>query len=297
VVVRLGRSKFPLLTGGAQLLLFLVALRIHERPGWLAILPLIAAISFWAWTANFRRYRVVGDTPTSDVASAAQGYVELLGRAENHTGIQVIAALSKRVCCWYQYQLERRSGDNDWHTEDAGESVETFVLRDATGACTVDPEGAEVIAAHKETWTQGDYRSTEWWIAPGDPLYALGEFRTHTAAPTAGDRHADVGALLAAWKNDKPELLRRFDLDSDGAIDFKEWRLARAAAQRHVDQAHAALRDAPPHDCVARPTDGRPYLLANMTPQRIVRRYVVWAWVNIAAFAGAIGGLIVALAA
>jgi hypothetical protein len=34
-----------------------------------------------------------------------------------------------------------------------------------------------------------------------------------------------------------------------------------------------------------------------MTPQRIVRRYVVWAWVNIAAFAGAIGGLIVALAA
>jgi hypothetical protein len=257
MIVRLRRPRLQVLTGGVQIALLVVGAQIDAPGAWFVILPTIAAISLWAWTANFRRYRMVDDMPTSQVASAAQGYIELFGRAENHPGVAIVAPLSKRTCCWYQYRLERRASDNKWHTEDAGESAASFVLRDATAACSLDPEGAEVVAARKETWTHGDYRSTEWWIAEGDALYALGELRTTSATPTTAERREDASELLADWKRDKPELLRRFDLNGDGTVDLKEWQLARAEAQRHVDRNHEALRNAPPHDRVARPSDGR----------------------------------------
>lgn len=35
----------------------------------------VAAVSFFAWMANYRRYRQIHDLPTSRIASAAQGYV------------------------------------------------------------------------------------------------------------------------------------------------------------------------------------------------------------------------------
>lgn len=295
MIARLRRPRFQLLTGGAQIALLVIGIQVDAPEGWLVVLPAIAAISLWAWTANFRRYRLVDDMPTSQVASAAQGYVELLGRAENHPDIAIIAPLSKRSCCWYQYRLERRTNDNKWLTEDSGESAASFALRDATGACTVDPEGAEVVAARKETWTHGGYRSTEWWIAEGDTLYALGELRTAAATPTAAERRDDVNQLLADWKRDKPELLRRFDLNRDGAVDMAEWQLARAEAKRQVDRNHEALRNAPPHDRVGRPNDGRLFLIANLAPKQLVRRYVIWAWANLAAFAASLSAFAYAI--
>ena len=74
-----GYGRF--ITSGAHLLLLVAGLRIATRPGWIFCLAAITVISLFVWTVDFRRTRAVADTPTSRVASAPQGYVELFGRA------------------------------------------------------------------------------------------------------------------------------------------------------------------------------------------------------------------------
>jgi hypothetical protein len=42
------------------------------------------------------------------------------------------------------------------------------MLEDGSGRCQVDPRGAEIHAAHQETRTQGDRRTTEHILLKGD---------------------------------------------------------------------------------------------------------------------------------
>lgn len=291
-MVHAQRWRVGLLTGAGQLGLLGFGAQVETRVGWLIVLPLLAALSLWAWTASFRRFRAVDDTPTSHVASAAQGYVELCGRAQYAPEGKTLAPLSGRECCWYQYRRERRGADDKWETEEEGESAADFRLRDATGACIINPEGAEVVTTHKRVWTEDDRRFTEWWIADGDPLYALGEFRTLSAGGDATDRTGDIGAVLAEWKRDRPRLLERFDLDRDGEISFKEWALARAAAKRVVERTRGELAAIPPFDLVAAPRDGRLYVLSNIDPSRLARRFALWSWAHLAAFFVALGAFL-----
>ena len=58
-----------------------IAAEAESRPVTGICLLLIAAISLFAWAGNYRRWRLIVDTPTSSIHSAAQGYVELSGRA------------------------------------------------------------------------------------------------------------------------------------------------------------------------------------------------------------------------
>jgi hypothetical protein len=95
--------------------------------------------------------------------------------------------------------------------------------------------------------------------------------------------------LLAEWKRDRPQLLQRFDLDRDGEISFKEWALARAQAKRQAERAHAELAAVPPIDVLGCPRDGRLYLLSNLDPLRLTRRFALWAWAHLAAFFAALG--------
>ncbi|MCU0803689.1 MAG: E3 ubiquitin ligase family protein [Burkholderiales bacterium] len=296
MVVQLRRRYAALLTSGTQLALLVVGLHLGEPAAWAFIFAAVAALSFAAWIGAYRRWRAIADTPTSQIASAAQGYAELAGRAENRPGIRVLARLSTLPCCWYRYRVqERRSDRKGWTTIEEGESEEPFVLRDETGACVVDPEGAEVLPAAYDTWTRGDRRYTEWLVREGDPLYALGEFATLGGAGAALDRGRDVGALLADWKHDRPQLLARFDLDRDGELSFREWALARAQAKREIDRTHAEERALPGVDCLRRPADGRLFLLSNLDPDKLNRKYYGWAWIHLAVFFGAMIGALVAL--
>ena len=102
-----------LITSAPHLLLLLVGVRIGTPTGWLCVLALIGGISLlFAGVANFRRSRAVADTPTSRVASAPQGYVELCGRRGCIPGTSVIAPLTAPPCVWYRYRIEEKSGKN-----------------------------------------------------------------------------------------------------------------------------------------------------------------------------------------
>ncbi len=151
------------------------------------------------------------------------------------------------------------------------------------------------MTAHKQSWTRDDYRHTEWLLLPGDKLYAIGEFSTIGGAAAELDFSADVKALLAQWKRGDNTLLERFDLNKDKALDLKEWELARLAAKREIEKKHREIRSSPGVHVLRQPKDGRLFLLSNLDPDKLARKYTVWSAVHLTIFFAA-GGITLFLA-
>jgi len=125
---------------------------LSENWTWLALCAAGALGAFYYAFRNLRRARLIEDTPTARIRSAAQGQVELEGSAEALLGEPILAPLTSASCCWWHYQVERRRGENRWRRIEHGTSDGVFVLRDATGTCLVDPEGAEVTPTDRSVW-------------------------------------------------------------------------------------------------------------------------------------------------
>lgn len=254
-------------------------------------LAAIAVIAFFAWMMSFRRLLAMSGTPTSRIASAAQGYVELVGRGRNHPDFQVLSRLTFLPCIWHRFIIEQRNSKNKWEQVSSGRSHESFMLHDGSGMCVVDPDDAEVIPRKKEVWTQGDYRYTEWLILPQETIYVLGEFSTLGGENADLDLRRDVAELLTEWKRNQPQLLERYDLDKDGKISVKEWNLARSQATRDVKKTHNEIRSQPGTNLLHKPRDGRLFLISNIDPEKLARRYRVWAWTHLVVLLGAVGGV------
>lgn len=285
----LRREYAQLVTSGAQLLLLLIGLKLESHQGWLICLSVMAAISILAWLSALNRLRAIRDTPTSKIASAAQGYVELSGRGHPF-GDPLLGKLSLLPCLWYRYRIEQRESGNKWKTMDAGESDDTFILRDDTGECVIDPEQAEILTLHHDQWHDGDYRYTEWKLIEHDSLYVIGQFRTQGGSSAEFDTHAELNALLAEWKQDMPALLKRFDLDNDGTLNAQEWMLARSAASREVARMIREAQAQPDINIVSRPRDGKLFMVSNLGQDKLARRYLLWSWAHLLIFFGALGG-------
>lgn len=281
------------LSGAFHFVIIALAFQADSAEVWPYALLAMSAVSFVAWVANYRRYRQIHDLPTSRVASAAQGYVELFGRAEQLAGEPVLSRLSRSPCCWYSYEIQEKGSQDKWKTVDSGRSVEHFLLVDDTGQCVISPDGAEVLTRDNKSWDEGNRRYREWLLLPKNALYAIGEFSTSTAdAAAAREERADIGALLAEWKQNRQSMLiERFDLDRDGRIDMKEWELARLQAQREVRKRNAETQSRVVEGVhmLRKPRDGRLFLLANEMPDRIGARYRFWSWAHLAVFLGASG--------
>jgi hypothetical protein len=290
MLVRLRREYAHLVTSGAQLLLLLVGLRLESRNGWLICLSIMAAISILAWLSALNRLRAIRDTPTSKIASAAQGYVELTGRGHPF-GEPMLGKLSLLPCLWYRYKIEQQESENKWKTVDSGESDDSFILRDETGECVVDPEQAEIFTQHRDQWHDGDYRYTEWKLIEHDSLYVIGQFRTQGGSSLEFSTREELNALLAEWKKDMPALLKRFDLDNNGTLDMQEWMLARSAAKREVGKLMREAQAQPDINIISRPREGELFLISNLDQEKLSRRYLLWSWAHLLIFFGALGGI------
>lgn len=252
----------------------------------------LSAGTLWFGFRKLRHARLMMDLPTSRIASAAQGYVELEGRALLLPGPEVISPLTGRRCAWWQFSVERKERGRDnktrWRVVERATSEELFLLVDPTGECVVDPFGATVIPSGTWRWhghtrrpngppparrswlAIGDYRYTERLVELGTPLYVLGLFRTQHGQ-ACFDERAAVRELLAEWKRDQAELLRRFDADGDGQISLEEWAAVRKAALDTVRQQQVQRAVQPDLNILSRPTDRRPYLLST-TPEAVLVR-------------------------
>lgn len=279
-----------LLTSGGHLVLLFIGWQIDSREAWPIILGLIGVISFFAWIGNQRRSRLILDTPTSRIASAAQGYVEVTGRARQVHDTPLLSKLTLLPCVWYRYIIERERSDNKgYDIVEQGASDDTILIDDGSGQCFIDPDYAEVITSHKQVWKKGDYRYTEYLLSPLDTLYVIGEFTTLGGAGSVLDSKGDLNALLTEWKRDKVSLHERFDLDKDGQIDPHEWELALLAAKREVAKQHGEIRLKDGVHLLRKPGNGRLFLLSNLQEENLARKYVLWGWFHLLTFVGAAG--------
>jgi hypothetical protein len=263
---------------GGYLLLIPAALHFESPLIRAACLVAVFLLALAAWLINLRRLRAIRDTPTSRVASAAQGYVELIGTGRAMPDQIVYSPAHRLPCLWYRYRRFERRGDK-WQQTDSGESSTTFILDDGSGRCLLDPIGADILTDRKESYQEADFKIDEELLLIDSPLYALGEFSTRRVV---FDERVELGHLLEEWKQDQTSLNRRFDLDGNGEIDQQEWQLARAAAQREIDQRKQAALDAPVSHVLSRPRSGRPFIIANSPPEHLTNRYRLKVWFHFA---------------
>jgi hypothetical protein len=239
--------------------------------------------------------RQIEDMPRSRIRSAAQGYVELSGRATCLSGNRNLAPLTQRPCVWWRFRIQKRtrSGSGSsrreaWQTINQGRSTQPFALDDGTGTCIVQPEGAEIVTAEATTWYGDtpwpapftgrksafgarDYRYFEERIYEDVSVYVLGGFRTSSGAPASRDEQ--IRALLADWKRDSDDLHRRFDADGDGRLNLDEWERARGEAQREVDERVISRPAIEAIHTVARPDKAQLYLIAAFPEGQLATRY------------------------
>lgn len=266
---------------------------------WLLV-GLVATVTvggFWGSFVYLYRSRLIVDMPTARIRSAHQGYIELEGFAEPLGDEPLTAPLTQTPCVWYRYTVEERSTNGQhrtWVTRQSGESDHLFTVNDRTGHCVIDPEGASVIVARRLVWYANDYRDatslpqpnrlagwfglarfryTEERLHPGEPLYAIGRFRSVGGGEDLPDARSAVRELLVRWKRDRAVLLQRFDADRNGAIDPHEWEQARSAAEREVATEHRARQAEPGHHLLDQPEDGRPFVLSAIPQHKLVSRY------------------------
>src|SRR3972149_2977493 len=129
-------------------MLLFAGFKLESRNGWLACLSVMALISIPAWLSALKRLRAVRDTPTSRVASAAQGYVELTGRGQPFGDIPLLGRLTQLPCLWYRYKIEQRTSRNKWQTIYNGKIDNTSIMLYETVMSVYIPKQAEIITRH-----------------------------------------------------------------------------------------------------------------------------------------------------
>lgn len=268
---------------------------LEPAEAWTALAVAAAAGAFLLWQAlrALKRARLVEDTPTSLIRSAAQGYTELFGHGELMPGPPIRAPLTGETCLWWEFAVEEkvRSGKNTrWQTVEHDVSGSIFALDDPTGRCLIDPDGAEVIGPAETTW-HGDgprpmlgpangsrwgighrYRYRQRTIPTGSMLLAIGTFETVGDPHASADAQREVAQKLAAWKRDPGGLRARFDADGDGQVDVAEWEAARREARRQVEAELAEQALSPGVHLLRDPRDGRPFILTTYDQETLTGR-------------------------
>lgn len=267
--------------------LLLTAIQANPELGF--FLAFILGFSLFGFERFLRlqaRRRLIQDTPTSRIRSAAQGYVEFEGWATASSSAPILSPLTQTQCVWYRYKVEERETDNKgntrWSTVRSGTSSHLFLLDDNTGECVIDPDGAVVEPAHKRVWQAGDYRYTEELIHPLEQLYALGWLKSYEAMQTSP--HDWIRDEVIAWKSD-PAKRRQFDADGDGELNATEFAALRAEAERsalaaYQNEQHERSLAGQTHMLNAGDPQGRPLLLSTHPQHKLAERLRLsaWAW-------------------
>jgi E3 ubiquitin ligase len=280
---------------------------------WSIGLVFVAIAGFVFAFINVHRKRIIEDTPTSKIRSAAQGYLELVGHGHLMDGQPIISPLTGSTCTWYEFKVDerRQSGKNSkWVTIRKGISDELFLIKDETGQCIIDPEGANVTVSRKDVWygaasnpmgnatktakgrgflggivVSNKYRYTEKLLHPGEALYAIGLYKTVGGAGASFNVNEDVRELVREWKADTEALMKKFDTNGDGELDLNEWQRVRDEAYKHVMEKHSEQKTMPPVHLMNKTNDKRrPFILSALPQDDLIRRLHIYSVLSITAF-------------
>ena len=296
---------FTTTIGIGQHLAVVPALAAAPGPLRWPLFVVLAALSIVCYVAAFTLLRLgllVRGTPTSQLRSAAQGLVELTGKADGFDDAGLRAPESGMPCVWYSTAvIDSASGI---HPTDFGlragalawlalhlrlipgtTSRDSLVLHSPQGDVVVDPVGAYVLPGR----TRFGVGFREDMIQAGQELFVLGSLQTRRhdlASMRQAAIQGRMGELLVAWKRDPDDLRKRFGFDGEH-LTGEQWEIVRTAA------FEAAVKEAgPPPDphaaddithCIAQPKDGQPFLIAAMDEAAVLRRLDIGMGLNFVA--------------
>ena len=258
----------------------------------------LVILSTCAWLQALQRLRSLKNTPNLAIAGA-QGLVELAGVAEPAAQTQLLSHWKKRPCLWCRYEVEvfvarsplemlapDRGSDLGWNVVDRGVTGASFLLRDASGVCLIEPACAEILTCHRERWIDGGRRYTEWTLHQGDTLRVLGLFPRQDG----GSEPFDVCAVLAVswleWKKDLPHALSRFDLYMDAQCSPQERRLLRREALRVTIRDKVRRQEQPTLRAIGSAVPGGFFLVSNLSRKALMVRYGCWFCLHLVVFVG-----------
>lgn len=274
---------------------------------------LCALLCLYFYYRYLWRYRIMQDTPTALIRSAAQGYNEFQGVAKLLPGEPIIAPLTKLSCVWYQYKVEEKQSRyvrgrsrTSWCLHESGVSDGVFMIRGQTGRAIVDPDDAEVTYSSSDTWYGSTpypsagprgfssrnlaigkrYRYSEQRIHEEDALYVLGRFKSfrHMALPSDDE---SLSAVLSDWKRSPQALLQRFDSNKDGNLDSAEWETAVVIAKKLLREAPKEHSGTRIDHMIEKPIDSRkPFLISTENEAVLTRRFQYKSWLMLGAFFG-----------
>ncbi len=253
-------------------------------------------LSFFASIFNYWRLLKITEAPISTIAAAAQGYVELYGKANTQKPLKT--PYQDIPCVWYRASVYANREDKDENLDllnlmplEYSESKTTFNLDDGTGQCIVNPQGAEVIYFEARTWRKNDHRYVEEYLPVNKPLYVIGQLDTLKDVPDEAALNRAVGNKLTDWKKRPQQLLNRYDQNQNGQIDMEEWELARRDAIAEVKaefvmRANAGFVNAgtvntgsvnTSNFILAKPNGKHLFLISAKSPTQLRKGYKMWA--------------------
>ena len=269
----------------------------QDYPYVLGMMIVAVLLSFYWFVRNWKRLRLIEDTPTAKLRSAHQGYVELEGKGQFIDNRPVYAPLSNHPCLWYSSKIEQQETFTEngrtqtrWNVVYSNTSEHRFKLTDGASSCDVDPDRAEVNGNEKLVWygntewptrTQmlesqsivhamsNRYRYSESLILPGQPLYILGQFSTASAMAQKSVRDVMIN-VINEWKRDQPALRERFDINCDGNIDQQEWETARTEAHTEAQRIYDQLAVEPDTHIIAKPRNSSQPFIISVYPQALL---------------------------
>ena len=252
------------------------------------------ATSLFASIFNYWRLLKITEAPISTIAAAAQGYVELFGKASTDKPLKT--PYQDIPCVWYRSSVyANRENDDDKVADllnmmplEYSESKTIFTLDDGTAQCKVDPQEAEVIYFEASTWRKNDHRYVEEYLPIGKPLYVIGNLDTRKDILDEAALNRALGTKLADWKTRPQQLLNRYDQNLNGQIDMDEWELARRDAINEVKAEHVVqtnLSNKNGSDFTLAKPAGKLFLISAKSPKQLRASYKMWLVAHLGALA------------
>lgn len=212
------------------------------------------------WLRALRMRRAVSGVATGRLASAPQGYVELHGRARRLTED---FSMVRPHWVWQRITRSRASP--------ALEVTGTpFCFSDGDAQAVVLPEGADVTCKNRHV-EHGDHGKTVTEsIHSGESLYILGYL---SSLEDVRNLAAEAERIAGEIRLD-PAARKPFDTDANGWLDVNELLKLHESAQK-MAQEQAVGRET---HVIARPPDGRPYLISTLPIRSMSARFLAYAW-------------------
>ena len=234
-------------------------------------------LALWAALSAKRFRQFILDTPRSKIGSAAQGFVELQGKCEFYGNRVTQGFMHGPPCVWHRYSV----GCAENETSQSGQSDLPFVIRDETGTCVVNPDGAKIISSGRRSWSHGGKYYRTHYIRHGAELYVFGEMRTNGCSVTSYNERSEFASVLRTWKQDQPWLLEEFDADKNGEIDSDEWDNARARAEKIARDKFEVKRVDRVENSIRKPSNGLPMLISDQHPDTLTKKFLLLGYFNL----------------